>query len=248
MDSGNPLLRVTDGEVGKVASRPFDLREFVIEVAETWPNLLLAAGLVAVFAWQVWASWGRGIPGVHLDGALSMDAIHEGRWWTLFTSMALHGGLAHVVMNALFCLTVGSVIVLRLGSDLSGVLRFYGLFLICGLAGDALFLALHQNGGLPMVGASGALCGFWGALTRLSKEPGQFEPILSKTMGGHLLAFGKMHLWLVGLPLLLGAIVGRLWIPVAWEAHVGGFVAGALLMPLLPQRRGRARTELIYAA
>src|SRR3990167_7119170 len=213
MGTGNPLQRVTDGDAGKAASRPFDLREFLIEVAETWPNLLLAVALVGIFVWQFVTGGDDGVPGVRVDGALSMDALREGRWWTLFTSMVLHASVAHVLMNTAFCLAAGGVLILRLGCGLAGAMLFYGLFVVCGLAGDAVYLAFHQAGGLPMVGASGALCGFWGALARLASEPGRFEPIISRAMGGHLLAFGKMHFWLVGIPLLIGAVAGRLWIP-----------------------------------
>ena len=137
----------------------------------------------------------------------------------------LHGDLLHLVINMAFLLAFGTAIERRLGR-----VRFLGLYFICMLAGAGaslglFFITLEQT---FMVGASGAISGLFGAVLRM-------------TMARAYVAIAVF----VG----LNAIIGYTGLPsmgevraIAWEAHIGGLLAGFLLMPLF-DRKGRQRTS-----
>ena len=137
----------------------------------------------------------------------------------------LHGDLLHLVINMAFLLAFGTAIDRRLGR-----VRFLGLYFICMLAGAGaslglFFITLEQT---FMVGASGAISGLFGAVLRM-------------TMTRAYVAIAVF----VG----LNAIIGHTGLPsmgevraIAWEAHIGGLLAGFLLMPLF-DRKGWQRTS-----
>jgi len=164
-------------------------------------------------------------PGL-IAGALSADAIRQGRWWVLFTHMALHGGFVHLFFNMTALWQLGSVLQPAFGRDLRGAGVFLGLFLVCGLAGGVTFALVNPTG--VAVGASGAICGLWGALARLS-PPGTLRGAF---IGPSARGFIVMNAVLVVLGFVLSGLQSA---GVAWEAHVGGYIAGALL--ILPALR-----------
>ena len=107
-------------------------------------------------------------------GALSGQALQQGRWWTLFTSMFLHGGWLHVGMNVAVALSVSTPVALAMGRGVTGFLKFWTLFLLCGLLGGLAYVAIQPNSALPAIGASGAISGLWGAMVRI---PYDFGPL-----------------------------------------------------------------------
>ncbi|MHC0055456.1 rhomboid family intramembrane serine protease [Actibacterium sp. D379-3] len=142
----------------------------------------------------------------------------------------LHGGLWHLVLNMMTLFSLGVPLVLRLGQ-----VRFLALYLIATLGGAAGFGLLFP-GAQPMVGASGALFGLAGALIgrdtadRLAAGQGARQ-----VLG----AMGWPMLGLIGLNLLMyWAMAGRL----AWQTHLGGFIAGWAAAALLDRRRTGADT------
>lgn len=193
-----------------------------------WPAYLLVAVFVAVFA----AEWFTGGP---LAWGLSMDALREGRWNVVGAHMVAHGGVWHLWFNSAALLSMTSPLMLRLGKGAGAWLRFAALFVGAGLAGAALFLALHWNGGLPMVGASGAICGLWGARARVDPDGG-IVPFRSRQVWRNVREFTVMNVVLFGLLYVASAGQGGL----AWEAHLGGFLVGLFAGPGLV--RGAART------
>lgn len=132
----------------------------------------------------------------------------------------LHGGLVHFGVNMLTLVSLGPPLAERFGQA-----RFLLLYLASLLGGAAGF-ALLSPAVQPMVGASGALFGLAGAHVMLNCQ-------LLRARGESLAPVGRALVWLVGLNIVLWwAMDGQL----AWETHLGGFLAGALLAP----RLGRA--------
>lgn len=228
--SAGVLATVTDGR-----RRPIWRSGFSVLWKQAWPVAALLVVLWIVFTGQTLADWtGRGEP-VLVYGALYPPAVRAGVWWTLLTHMFLHGGILHIALNASALGAFGPAVSQRLGRDAVGALLFLAFFILCGLAGGALYLALHWNGQMPMLGASGAICGLWGAMARMT-ETTDLAPVWSRPVGLQARSFLVMNLILVGIGGALGLISGVGGVLVAWEAHVGGFVTGLFLVSLFPAR------------
>jgi len=160
-------------------------------------------------------------------------------WVTPLTSMFLHGGWGHLLGNALFLWVFGDNV-----EDLMGPRRFLWFYLLCGLAAAALHVALQPGSPIPTVGASGAISGVMGAYLILFPKHRVrmfFPPIFVFHFPAWLVL-----LWWFGLQLLAGlpqlSVLGA--DPtggVAVWAHVGGFVAGVLLVRrfAIPERLDR---------
>lgn len=228
--SASVLAAVTDGR-----RRPIWRSGLSILWKQAWPVAVLLVLLWIVFAGQTLANLtGKGEQ-VLLLGAVYPPAFRAGVWWTVLTHMFLHGGILHIAMNSSALGAFGPAVSQRLGRDAAGALLFLAFFVLCGLAGGALYLALHWRGHLPMLGASGAICGLWGAMARIT-ETTALAPVWSPTVGRQARSFLIMNLILVGIGGALGLMSGAGGVLVAWEAHVGGFVAGLFLVRLFPAR------------
>jgi len=153
-------------------------------------------------------------------------------WLTPFLSMFLHGGWEHLLGNALFLWVFGNNI-----EDVMGAPRFALFYVLCGLAAGAAHVLADPASPVPAVGASGAISGVMGAYFVL------FPRVRVRMLFIFVIFFRVIPLpaWLVllwwlalqvliGLPQLAG--VGDLAGGVAVWAHVGGFLAGALLIRL----------------
>jgi len=168
-------------------------------------------------------------------GCLYPPYFKQGFWWTPLTHIFLHAGLLHIVMNTSALVSLGPAIAVRLGRDWRGGLLFWAFFLICGVTGGLLYLAMHWNGDIPAVGASGAICGLWGAVARLTSDGG-LTPIFSRQVGKQTWSFVVMNLVLVAIGFAIGKASGEGGLMIAWECHVGGFIAGLLLVEVFPAR------------
>lgn len=220
------LTRATDGreERGSMFS-PVTWRDEYGPDGATgiWPAAVL--GLAFVGQWFAGGPepWG-----------LSAQALAEGRWYAPVTHMLVHGGLAHVWMNIGGVMALTPPVLIRLGGYRRGWGRYLVLFTASGLVGAAFYLALHPFGVVPMVGASGAICGLWGAATRFDPEGG-VASLASRRVREQVVAFVKMNvilfLILFALVWLSGGVGG-----LAWEAHLGGFLFGLLVGPRLAPR------------
>jgi rhomboid family protein len=163
-------------------------------------------------------------------------------WLTVVTSMFMHGGWLHLIGNMWFFWVFGNNI-----EDSMGHARFVVFYLVCGLAAAATQVLVDTHAAAPMVGASGAISGIMGAYILLYPRVKVHTLI---TLGFFLTtvtlpAYVMLGYWFV-LQLLLGAAtaVSRAQGGVAVWAHVGGFLAGLLLIKLfaksdyLERRRG----------
>jgi membrane associated rhomboid family serine protease len=203
---------------------------------EAWPVLVITGLIWLVFVGQqIGEARGYG-DAIFNFGALWKPGVFEGLWWTMFTHMFLHAGWLHIAMNSAALIALGPAIAQRFGRDGLGGLLFFGFYLICGLAGGAVFLLLAPDQ-VPMVGASGAIFGLWGAVARLA-GPGEIKlaPLFSGSVMRQVGSAVVSNLLVIGLGGAYGLASGAGVIGIAWQAHLGGFIAGILLIQLMPVR------------
>lgn len=153
------------------------------------------------------------------------EAVRQGvgvpwTFWTSFVTYAfLHGGLLHLAMNGVFFLAVGGML-----ARVIGPVRFLVLFVFTSITGALIFGLLANTAG-PMVGASGALFGFIGALKA-------WEWKYIRATGASAQGFWRTIAALIAMNVALALLMpggGDL----AWQAHLGGFVGGFLIAPVL---------------
>jgi membrane associated rhomboid family serine protease len=149
----------------------------------------------------------------------------ERSWFTPLTSMFLHGGWFHLIGNMWFLWVFGNNV-----EDSMGRVRYLIFYLICGLAAAATQTLASPSSAVPMVGASGAISGVMGAYI-----------VLYPRVRVHMLVFLGIFITRIVVPaylmlgywFLLQIIGGGLASGeggVAFWAHAGGFVAGAVLI------------------
>ena len=146
-------------------------------------------------------------------------------WQTIVdpvTYQFLHAGLTHLAVNMLGLVAFGAGVERRLGGW-----RYVVFNLLCGIAGAFTELAVSPGSSDVVIGASAAVSGLFGAILRLA-------------------VFRRGFWVLVALWLVMNAVAGITGVgaegePVAWIAHVGGFVAGLLLYPLFVRREFRGK-------
>jgi membrane associated rhomboid family serine protease len=155
----------------------------------------------------------------------------------LGTSMFLHGGWMHLLGNMLFLWVFG-----RNLEDLIGGARYLAFYLICGLIAAVVHVIFNPFSRVPTIGASGAIAGVMGAY--LIKFPRAriitLVPIFFFITTMELPAAFLLLFWF-GMQFLSGfGSIGEADYSgggVAWFAHIGGFLAGMLLIRLFPERR-----------
>jgi len=170
------------------------------------------------------------------------DGVTVADMMTIFTSMFMHAGLAHLGGNMLYLWIFGDNV-----EDRIGHFRYLMFYLVGGVVASLAHLVINWGSGLPTVGASGAIAAVLGAYLLLFPA----SRIVTYIPLGHFSrlttapAFVFLGLWFIlqlfeGVMSFGGADVGG----VAFWAHVGGFVAGMVMIKRLPtgERRGRALT------
>lgn len=206
-----------------------------INWAENRGLFLVLALTGVVFLIQMWmrSPVGPGF-GVEVLGAFSRQALVEGRWWTLLTSMVMHGSLLHLLMNLSALLPFGMILAKRLGPTLGGQLKWLAFYLGAGLCGSLAWLLLSPGGG-AVVGASGAIFGLWAAVIRLPREGGVL-PLFSMAVARQMTAPIIANLIVMAAFGLTGGM-GEGVAGIAWQAHLGGFVFGLLTIGFFLPRR-----------
>jgi membrane associated rhomboid family serine protease len=154
---------------------------------------------------------------------------------TLFTSMFLHAGWLHFLSNILFLGIFGDKV-----EDRFGHIRFVIFYLICGLAATFAQMALDLHSDIPGLGASGAIAGVLAAYVLIF--PFARVKVLTSFFTLPVPALLIIGAW-IGLQFFswVGSI-GNSGVGLAYMAHIGGFIAGLILTPLmLLGRRGPFR-------
>ena len=156
---------------------------------------------------------------------------------TLFTSMFLHGGWAHLFSNMLALYIFGDNIEDRMGSG-----RYLAFYLICGLAAAFTHIAFNHGSQVPTIGASGAISGVLGAYLILFPNARVVTLVLIFFLPWFVEIPAVIYLgvWFLS-QLFNGALAvvagAQEFGGVAWWAHAGGFIAGIILVGLFARRR-----------
>ncbi len=160
------------------------------------------------------------------------------RWWTPLTYAFLHGGFTHVAVNSVWLLAFGTAVCRRFGGS-----RFLLFYAFAAIVGALAFYLVHPFGLQPVIGASAAVSGAMGAAVRFAFAPGgplgggfapprdlaayrrPAPPLRALLKDGRTMTF--IILWFAA-NFLFGAVApsGADGASVAWEAHIGGFLAG----------------------
>jgi len=156
-------------------------------------------------------------------GALDARFWH-GEWWRVVTSMFLHAGFGHLIGNSLFMVPL-MMLMRRWTKGVS----WLGVFLVGGIAGGLLELAIHPDA--QLVGASGGIAGLWGA---------------AMVVAWRLVKSGKQALLAIVVMFVLGYLlyqqiagsIASADAHIAHLAHLGGILSGALIGTRLPLRFG----------
>lgn len=178
---------------------------------------------------------GLGVPiGPGMECIVDRDPINI---YTPLTSMFLHGSWGHLIGNGLFLWVFGRAV-----EDSLGRLRYVVFYLLCGLAAAVAQMAVDPASPVPMVGASGAISGLLGGfLVLYPRARVRILFIFIILIRVITLPAAFVLLWWIGLQVLTGlpqlmSVRPEVSSGVAVFAHIGGFVAGALLVRLFANR------------
>jgi membrane associated rhomboid family serine protease len=195
-----------------------------------WQMTLGTRGDAVVYALGV-------IPKVLLQGApLPPDIEIVSPWMSVFTSMFLHGGFLHLAGNMLFLYIFGDNV-----EDSMGHVRFVIFYLLCGVAAVFAQALPEPDSTVPMIGASGAISGVLGAYMLLFPHA---RVLVLIPLGFIMQTFRLPALWVLalwfGMQLLSNTLTqATAGGGVAFRAHIGGFIAGMVLIPLFKSKNVR---------
>jgi membrane associated rhomboid family serine protease len=147
-------------------------------------------------------------------------------WMTIFTSMFMHANLFHVGGNMLYLWIFGNNI-----EDILGHFKFTFFYLASGLAAALAQVAANPMSHVPMVGASGAIAGVLGAYFLLFPRARIISLVILQVTA--LPAWIVLGFWIVLQVINSTLMAGGPGGGVAYAAHIGGFLAGILMILLL---------------
>ena len=198
--------------------------------------------------WQIWAFEAFSFNTARF-GSEQVAQYPGSRWWSMLTYGFLHADWMHVLFNCLWLAVFSKPVAMRLGA-----LRYLILLAVCVIAGALAALVLHWGQNYAMVGISAGVSGLLAAAIPLmyarnadiglSSEIGMeyLKPLrpLEIITNGRALGFTLMWLGLTVVTATSQYITGTAFLeerPVAWEAHLAGFVAGFIAFYLLDRQK-----------
>ena len=184
------------------------------------PSVFNQATSFAVVPDELWreTSGGGYVPGAPAD---QHDDIPVPESFTLVSYMFFHGSWLHLIGNMLFLWVFGDNV-----EDAVGHLKFLVFYLLCGIAAGLTHAVMNAGSPIPMIGASGATAGCVMAYLMLHPKV-QLWVLVFKVLPVQIPAFWALGAWIV--MQFIFAVAPQVD-PVAWWAHVGGIVAGAVLI------------------
>lgn len=145
-------------------------------------------------------------------------------YFNFLSSMFMHGDIMHIFGNMLFLWIFGDNL-----ENLLGHLRFAIFYLVCGIAAALAQVVMEPSSAIPMLGASGAISGVLGGYLLLFPQR-RVRAIIFNFLTT-VPAFVALGLW-IGYQILLGFLAPAGQGGVAYAAHIGGFIAGVVLIKL----------------
>lgn len=207
-------------------------------------TIALLSTCVVVFIWQL--SLGQSnnsavfsfgvIPAVLFDikaPPIGLDILPA--WLTVITSMFLHGGWMHLISNMLYLWIFGDNV-----EDVMGHKRFIVFYIICGIAAVMSHALVDPESEIPMIGASGAISGVLGAYLLLFPHARVLVaiPIFVFIHTARIAAVWVLGFWFV-LQIINSLVSTSQQGGIAFGAHIGGFVAGMVLIPVFKKKNIR---------
>lgn len=211
-------------------------------IARPWTTWALIVVCIAMFFLQVSGGergfvglvYGLGvIPAVLTGGAeLAEGLAAADPLVTLLSYQFLHGDFLHLAGNMLYLWVFGDNV-----EDAMGHLRFLVFYLLCGVLAALAQVAIDPANATPLIGASGAISGVLGAYLLLYPHA---RVLVAIPLGFYLHTVRIKAGWVLGLWFVMQLISSLASQGqqggVAFGAHIGGFVAGMLLLPLFKRR------------
>lgn len=198
---------------------------------------------------QVWSLYALSFIPVRLGGGDPIPYPHGAQLWTFFTYALLHQDVYHLGSNSIWLLIFSTPLARRLGAW-----RYLLLMAAAAVAGAVAMLPLHYGELLIIVGASASVSAALAAAIPIIFAPGFRMGSSQKVDYEHLrvlspralftnpgaLAFAALFLAMTALTGASMAMTGTAFLEernIAWEAHLGGFIAGLVLFYLLDKKR-----------
>ena len=177
-----------------------------------WFGVLDLRGLMISYG----AFWDFLFPPGAVDEALFLGQSYS----MLLTHALLHAGTIHVLMNAVIFIALGKTLAVYFG------LRLVMVTMLLGALSSGVAFGLLESTAAPMVGASGVVFAFIGLWLQASRSE-------LKRLGRPGRSTASVMMSLIVIHVLLHVFMGG---QIAWQAHLGGFVAGYFLIPWLIDR------------
>lgn len=177
-----------------------------------WFGMLDVRGLLISYG----AFWDFLFP----PGSVSQALFFGQSYAMLLTHAFLHAGTVHVLMNAVIFIALGKTLALYFG------LRLVMLTMLIGAISSGVAFGLLESTATPMVGASGVVFAFIGLWLQASCSE-------LKRLGRPGRSATSVIISLIVIHVLLHVFMGG---QIAWQAHLGGFIAGYFLMPWVIDR------------
>ncbi len=241
------------GEAGKSATGPAREPAFLLPgVVTALAGVLIGIHLIATFALNQDMRF-------EMIGLLSFLPVRivagfedASLWWPLlwtpFTHALLHDGWEHLLVNTAWLVIFATPVARRYGTAPT-----LTIFFVSAALGAAVFATTNYAVPAFLLGASGGVSGLTGAAARfmfqpvlVARDPETGDPVI---LGRKLASFGEMLrdprarafvlIWIglnAAIP-VVGAFTGGLAVQIAWQAHIGGFLAGLVMVGLF-ERRG----------
>jgi membrane associated rhomboid family serine protease len=199
-----------------------------------WVTIALIAANVLAFLWQNAGTGDTTIASLALiptelfqvrvfggsaHGPMDRVAVPEG--YTLFTYMFLHGDIIHLASNMIFLWVFGDNV-----EDAMGHIKYLIFYLVCGAAAGLVHAVMLPNSSLPLIGASGAVAGIIGAYLVLHPR------VLVWVLAFRFIPLKISAAWVLGVWVAtqVTMVVINQSDQIAWWAHIGGAVVGAVLV------------------
>ena len=163
------------------------------------------------------------LPAHHPDAVSLLDRVLP-----FFTHMLLHADATHITINCVWLLAFGPVVARRFGAG-----AFLSFFVLCGLGGAACYVAINWGIDAPVIGASGAISGLMGGAIRMMRIR---QPYLNaatlplvRLFSAQVLGFSAVWLAVNVVTGMVGIGLNGQYQAIAWQDHMGGYLAGLLI-------------------